>query len=66
MTNAKLIFCLDEDVDTVLQAGKLNSKSIPVVATKVDKRRSIPDGVIDLSLLTDPAGMRANCYVIYT
>lgn len=56
MTDAKLIFSLVDNAETMLAASLINKVSFPVVAVKVDKRQSLPDHVIDLGDLIKPTG----------
>lgn len=51
-----MIFSLDENVNVVLQACVINSLKCPVTAVKVDRRNSLPEGVIDFASIMDTSG----------
>lgn len=61
MADAKMVFSLVENVDTLLKACLINKRKCPVVAIKSDVRDSIPDGVIDFASIMDPNGKIMLC-----
>lgn len=65
MTNTKMVFCLVDSVDTVLEACSLNKLTIPVVASKFDHRQSITSGIIDLSDLSTLKGKISGVDLIF-
>lgn len=56
MTDAKLVFSLAENVTTVLEACSIISSKCPVVAFKVDRAKSTPDGIVDFTDLMKISG----------
>lgn len=56
MTNAKLVFSLVDNIDTVRQALVINKSTIPVVAFQTNQGQSFPEGAVDLASLFEPTG----------
>lgn len=61
MTDAKMIFSLAENVDTVLKARAINNSCCPLVTLKTDRRQSVPSGAFDFSQLMDISGKHIAC-----
>lgn len=62
MTDAKLVFSVSENVETILNACSINKTKLPVVALKVDQRHSTPSGIIDFAELMKTTGTNIVVY----
>lgn len=56
MTDPQLIFCESINLDSVLNACSKNKSKLPVVVFKMEKHKSIPNGVIDFANLIKTKG----------
>lgn len=53
MTDAKMIFSLFGNTETVFKACALNKTSIPVVGIRTNSQENLPDGVVNFAELMD-------------
>lgn len=62
MADAKLVFSIVENFETIQSARTINKSNIPVVLFRANQRDTLPDGVADLSKLMSPTGKRKTKY----
>lgn len=56
VTDAKMVFCISDDIETIRNACDINKSKLPIVAFNVNEQGSLSDGVIDLNQIMEPTG----------